>query len=120
MNITGRPIYAKGQKPTPVPAIRKASRDQSCTLRIPGVCSGDAAQTVGAHLRMFGAAGMAQKPHDLFIVDACMNCHAAQEDRSRWADLALGYDDILRALIETQTRRLDAGLIRLGKGKDTA
>ena len=34
-----------------------------------------------------------------------------------WADLALGYDDILRALIETQTRRLNAGLITLGKAK---
>jgi len=114
MNLTDRPIYAKGQKPTPVKAIRKASRDQSCTLRIPGVCSGDTAQTVGAHLRMFGAAGMGQKPHDLHIVDACAHCHAALDDRSRWPELALGYDDILRALMETQTRRLDAGIIRLG------
>ena len=114
MNLTNRPIHQKGQRPAVVPAYRKASRDQSCTLRIPGVCSGDTAQTVGAHLRMFGAAGMAQKPHDLFIVDACAACHAALDNRSRWAELALGYDDILRALIETQTRRLIAGLIRLG------
>ena len=114
MNLTDRPIYQKGQRPAVVPAIRKASRDQSCTLRIPGVCSGDTAQTVGAHLRMFGAAGMGQKPHDLHIVDACAHCHAALDDRSRWAELALGYDDILRALMETQTRRLNAGLIRLG------
>ena len=113
--VPQRPIYQKGQKPALVKAIRKASRDQSCTLRIPGVCSGDTAQTVGAHLRMFGAAGMGQKPHDLFILDACAHCHAALDDRSRWAELALGYDDILRALMETQTRRLNAGLIRLGK-----
>ena len=117
MNLTDRPIYQKGQRPAVVPAIRKASRDQSCTLRIPGICSGNTAQTVGAHLRVFNVAGMGQKPADLFIVDACHNCHAAQEDRSKWADLALGYDDILRALIETQTRRLNAGLITLGKAK---
>ena len=43
--IPQRPMFQKGQKPAPVPAIRKASRGQSCTLRIPGVCSGDTAQT---------------------------------------------------------------------------
>ena len=117
MNLTDRPIYQKGQRPTPVPAIRKASRDQSCTLRIPGICNGDPSTVVGAHLRMFAAAGMAQKPHDLHIVDACAACHSALDNRARWADLALGYDDILRALIETQTRRLNAGLITLGKAK---
>jgi hypothetical protein len=114
MNLTGRPIFTKGQRPAVVKALRNAARDQSCTLRIPGVCSGDNTQTVGAHLRMFGAAGMAQKPDDLHMVDACHNCHSALDNRARWADLALGYDDILRALIETQRRRRAAGLIRLG------
>ena len=117
MNLTDRPIYQKGQRPAVVPAIRKASRDQSCTLRIPGACSCDNAQTVGAHLRLFNAAGMGQKPHDLHIVDACTNCHAILDDRSRWAEFGLGGFDILRALIETQTRRLNAGLITLGKAK---
>jgi hypothetical protein len=114
MNLTGRPIFTKGQRPAVVKALRNAARDQSCTLRIPGVCSGDNAQTVGAHLRIFNIAGMGQKPDDLFLIDCCHDCHAAQENRARWADLALGYDDILRALIETQRRRRAAGLIRLG------
>lgn len=114
MSITGRAPYQKGQRPAVVPAYRNAARDQSCTLRIPGICSGDNAQTVGAHLRMFGSAGMGQKPDDLHMVDACAVCHAALDNRARWADLALGYDDILRALIETQRRRRAAGLIRLG------
>jgi hypothetical protein len=116
MNLTGRPVYQKGQRSVVVPALRAASRDQSCTLRIPGVCHGNTATTVGAHLRLFAAAGMGQKPADLFMVDACAACHAALDSRARWAELALGYDDILRALMETQTRRVDAGLIRLGKG----
>ena len=114
MSLTGRPIYQKGQRAAAVKPYRAAARDQSCTLRIPGVCSGDNAQTVGAHLRMFGAAGMAQKPDDLHMVDACAGCHSALDNRARWSDLALGYDDILRALIETQRRRRAAGLIRLG------
>ena len=114
MNLTGRPIFQKGQRPASVPAYRAAARDQSCTLRIPGICSGDNAQTVGAHLRMFNAAGMGQKPDDLHMVDACAACHSALDNRALWAELALGYDDILRALIETQRRRRAAGLIRLG------
>ena len=114
MNLTNRPIHQKGQRPSVVPAYRNAARGQPCTLRIPGICSGNPEQTVGAHLRMFGAAGVGQKPDDLHMVDACAACHSALDDRSRWADLALGYDDILRALIETQRRRRAAGLIRLG------
>ena len=31
--------------------------------------------------------------------------------RDKWAECGLGYDDILRALMESQTRRLSAGLI---------
>jgi len=117
MNLTDRPIYAKGQRPIVSKPLRNASRGATCTLRIPGICNGDPSTVVGAHLRMFAAAGMAQKPHDLHMIDACSACHSALDNRARWAELALGYDDILRALIETQTRRLNAGLITLGKAK---
>ena len=112
--VPQRAIYQKGQRPAVVPTYRAAARNQPCTLRIPGVCSGDTAQTVGAHLRIFNIAGMGQKPDDLHMVDACTACHSALDNRARWAELALGYDDILRALIETQRRRRAAGLIRLG------
>lgn len=111
MKLCDRPIYQKGQRPIVSKPLRNASRGAACTLRIPGICNCDPATVVGAHLRLFGAAGMAQKPHDLHLVDACSACHAALDDRSRWAEMALGYDDILRALIETQTRRIEAGLI---------
>ena len=111
MNLTDRPIYAKGQRPVVSKPLRNASRGAACTLRIPGVCNNNPATVVGAHLRLFGTAGAAQKPHDLFLVDACHACHAAQEDRARWPELALGYDDLLRALMETQSRRIAAGLI---------
>lgn len=110
---TGRPIYQKGQKPGRSKTIRNASMGKSCTLGIPGVCNHDPSTVVGAHLRIFAAAGMGQKPDDLFIVDACANCHAAEEDRSRWAEIGLGWEDVLRALILTQQRRRSEGLIRL-------
>jgi hypothetical protein len=113
MNLTHRPIYQKGQKPAKVKAIRNAARDMDCTLRIPGVCRHDPAYTVGCHLRLFGFAGMGDKPDDLFIIDACDKCHAAQENRSKWAEVALGFEDILLALMVTQRNRRAAGLITL-------
>jgi len=112
-NLCNRPIYAKGQKPAKVPALRNASRDMACKLAIPGVCRFDDAHTVGAHLRLFGIAGGAQKPDDIFIIDACDRCHAVQEHRSKWADAQLGFEDVLRALMQSQLHRRASGLILL-------
>lgn len=92
-------------------ATRRASAGQDCTLRIEGVCREDPAYTVGAHLRMFKLAGMAQKPDDLFLVDACDQCHDALDRRSSGPRVSA--EDILLALIRTQQRRRAAGLIVL-------
>jgi len=113
MNLTGQAIYQKGQKPARVPAIRNDAHNRECTLSIPGICSSDEARTVGCHMRLFNFAGSAQKPDDIFILDACDRCHAALDDRSRWADLAVGWDDILRAFMATLRNRRAAGLIKL-------
>ena len=113
MNLTGRAIFQKGQKPVKASPLRRAARNRTCTFRIPGVCNGDPETTVGAHLRMFCIAGAAMKPDDLFMVDACSDCHAHQERYGVSAESLLGYEDVLRALIETQSNRRAAGLIRL-------
>lgn len=112
-HLTGRPIYQKGRKPAKVKAVRDDARNTNCTLHIPGVCRQDPAYTVGCHLRFFGLAGMAQKPDDIFIVDACDRCHAVLDSRDKWADAALGWDDILAALMRTLRNRRAAGLIKL-------
>lgn len=114
MNLTGRTPYAKGQKPQKVKAIRDDARDRSCTLAIPGVCCGDPSRTVGNHIRLFNIAGGAQKPDDIFILDACDRCHAVFDSRDKWASAALGYDDLLRAFMHTLRNRRAAGLIKLG------
>ena len=76
-------------------AARKNARGQQCSLRLP-CCRWDTDTTVLAHLRMFGAAGMAEKPDDWFAVFACQHCHDALDGRS---DSGLwGYEDIVRAL----------------------
>lgn len=113
MSLTGRPIYQKGQRPGVSKVIRNASAGQTCTLQIPGVCNQNPETVVGCHLRMMGVAGMAQKPDDVFLVDACSDCHALLDNRAAWDDAPIGYDDILRAFIITLKRRRASGLILL-------
>lgn len=113
MNLTQRPIYQKGQKPAKVKAVRDDARNRNCTLHIPGVCRQDPSYTVGNHVRLFGIAGAAQKPDDIFILDACDRCHATFDSRDKWAEAALGYDDVMRAFMLTLRNRRAAGLIKL-------
>lgn len=83
--------------------MRMAARGENCTLRLTGVCNHDPATTVLAHIRMFGWAGMAQKPPDFLGVFACSCCHDALDRRNNGE--AWGFDDLLRALGETLIRQ---------------
>lgn len=114
MNLTGRPIYQKGQTQARKLAnrpkatkLRQAAKGQPCTLRL-GCCNNDPQTTVLAHIRMFGWAGTAQKPPDYLAVFACASCHDALDRRSgeEW-----GFDDVLRALGETLQRQAELGNI---------
>lgn len=116
MNLTGRPVYAKGQIQSNK-AIRDDARGRECSLKIPGVCCHDAARTVGCHMRFFGFGGMGIKPDDIFILDACDQCHAVFDSRDRWAEAQLGWDDVLRAFMVTLAARREAGLIHIGRKK---
>jgi len=115
-NLCNRPIYQKGQRPQRVKAIRDDARGRACTLQIPGTCCHDDARTVGCHMRLFGFGGMSQKPDDVFILDACDQCHAVFDSRDKWADAAIGWDDVLRAFMQTLSNRRACGLIRIGDG----
>lgn len=56
--------------------LRKIARDKPCMVRIPGVCNGDSATTVLAHLRMAGITGTGLKAPDLLGAWACSDCHS--------------------------------------------
>lgn len=112
-NLCGRPIYQKGLKPAKSMPIRNASAQAECTLRIPGICTFDPSRSSGCHARFFNFAGAAQKVDDLFLIDGCDACHSILDQRSKWADAALGWDDVLRALMLSQQRRRASGLIVL-------
>lgn len=114
MNITGRPIYQKGQKPQKVKALRDASKGADCALAIPGVCRHDPAYVVGCHVSIPGfAAGMAQKNDDLFLIDGCDRCHAVFDSRDKFAESPIDWLDVLRAMMRSQSRRMAAGLINV-------
>ena len=85
--------------------MRQAARGERCTLRL-GCCNHNPETTVLAHIRMFGWAGMAEKPKDYLAVFACSACHDALDRRrsEEW-----GFDDILRALGETLMRQEEIG-----------
>ncbi|MGR1580704.1 nuclease domain-containing protein [Thalassobius sp. S69A] len=113
-----RPIYRKGQRPEKSVPIRQAARGRDCSLQIPGICTHDPERTVGCHLRLFGFGGMGVKPDDLFVIDACDQCHAVLDSRDKWASAPIGYEDILRALMVTQARSRADGLILLKGEKE--
>ena len=108
MNLTGQPIHQKGQKPVKSKPMRNAARDQDCNLRLDG-CRNDRATVVLCHLRMFGAAGMSQKPHDAIAVFGCAHCHAIL-DRADTSG-TWGHADVLRALIHTLGSQIASGNI---------
>ena len=106
MNLTQRPIYPRAMRNVVSAHARNAAKGQPCTLRLE-CCNDDPATTVLAHIRLFGWAGMAQKPPDFLGVFACSACHDALDGR---ADAGLwGFEDVLRALGETLIRQHAAG-----------
>lgn len=70
-------------------------------MRLPGVCNGDSATVVLAHLRMGHTGGMGQKPPDVCGVDCCSACHDVIDGRSKHDE-----PELYRYLLEALLRRL--------------
>lgn len=112
MSFNRTPLGPKERRVVSKP-LRQSAAMQPCTLRLPGVCNGRLDTTVLAHIRGWGNAGIGQKPHDIHGVYACFSCHNAIDRRDRMTAGEVGFEDILRALIETQSRMIAAGLIHV-------
>lgn len=93
-------------KPCKSKALRDFARGQECTLRLPG-CNRNQETTVLCHIRQKGFNGVGQKPLDFFGYHGCSECHRLEAEA--------GYDDLLRAMMETQTRLYNAGLLVIEK-----
>lgn len=105
-NLAGLPPLGLKSTNLVSTALRHAARGERCTLRL-WCCNHDPETTVLAHIRMFGWAGMAQKPPDFLAVFACSACHDALDRRHNGE--AWGFDDLLRALGETLIRQNQLG-----------
>lgn len=112
-NLARLPPLGQKTKPCVSTSLRRSARMQPCALRIPGVCNGRLDTTVLCHLRLFNNAGIGQKPHDLHAVYGCAACHRVLDSRGWMTSGEIGFEDILRALMETQSRMLAAGLIQV-------
>lgn len=85
--------------------IRQSARGKVCTLRLDG-CLPSTETVVLAHLRGPWCLSVGAKPNDTFSAYACHACHAKEE-----AGIGCTDADRLRALYESQSMMIDAGLI---------
>lgn len=104
-------------KPTKIVSkkLRDSARGESCSLRIPGICNGNRETTVLAHLNS-NRKGTGNKSPDIFAVYACSSCHDWLDGRviqGLGHRSAGGYSAKLRALMETQIKLHEKGLIKI-------
>lgn len=90
------------------------SRGQECTLRIPGVCTGDTSTVVPAHIRD-GNKGTGNKASDISVANACHACHMVLDGQVMRSGMPLDPESwlfyALRGLQETLEQRFEAGLL---------
>jgi hypothetical protein len=94
------------------PKLQRAAKDQDCMVRIVGVCNGDSATTVLAHLPD-PSHGMALKAHDILGVWACSACHDQIDRRATAMEFSQNRDWYLRmALQRTLVALVEQGVIQ--------
>lgn len=82
--------------------LRDYAEGKECQVRIPGVCCGDPATTVLAHLRMAGITGGGQKAPDLLGAHACAKCHDEVDRRTRTVEREFAWTCFLEGMARTQ------------------
>ena len=85
--------------------LRKLARDKPCMVRLPGICCGDPATTVLAHVRLPGLSGMGIKAWDGHGAWCCHTCHAYADTHHDDATKVAFYEGVLRT---------QAALLKLG------
>lgn len=87
-----------------VSKLRQSAQGKPCQVRLPGICSHDPEQTVLAHIRRGGVAGVGCRPNDLIAVRACYPCHSEIDRRTR----LMSMDELDGYILEAMCRTLDA------------
>ena len=104
-------MFSYKSQPVRSKKLRDSAKGEACTLRLPGVCSGDTATTVLAHLP-FGGRGTGLKASYDHAVYACDACHSVLDGRvkARVSREEI-YECCIRGLAETHERMRQMGLI---------
>lgn len=91
--------------------LRDSARGKNCTLRLIGTCNGNNETTVLCHVGR--RRGMGIKSSDSMSIYACSSCHDALDGRTKYDEILNTniYEDVLRALEETQEQFIDEGLM---------
>lgn len=94
--------------------LRKYARGRECQVRIPGICTRQADETVLAHFPL--DAGMALKSHDLLGAHACNACHDVVDFRRRVRTFDRSQIRTMHAIGVMRTQRLliEEGVIDVG------
>lgn len=96
--------------------LTKASRNQTCTIRLPGICSHDPEKTVPCHVSgiRFGH-GVGQKVPDILVADGCSECHSVVDGRVKVKHLTKEQIRLAfyEGVLETILRRVAAGLVKV-------
>ena len=82
--------------------LRTLAKGRECQIRLPGICNGDRATTVLAHIRI--NAGIGRKPHDLIGSWACSACHDVVDGRRQ---TMFGRDELRLSHLEGMARTID-------------
>jgi len=93
--------------------VRQAACGRDCTLRTPGICNHNPETTVLCHINIPPFGGMATKSPDWMALFACSDCHAVLDNRARWAEAQLGWDDVVRAWGETLSQLIEDEIVRV-------
>lgn len=84
--------------------LRKTAKGRACQVRIPGVCNGDPATVVLAHVRMAGLTGYGQKAPDVLGAHCCSACHDVVDGRVRTVNWTR--DDVLLMFMQGVMRTI--------------
>ena len=102
-------LKSKASKPS---KIRLSAKGEQCLVRVPGVCNGDPATVVLAHLN---GGGVGTKNPDWQGAYACSSCHEFLD--GGYANIGIWREqrDLLhlQGVIRTQQRLIDKGFIQI-------
>jgi hypothetical protein len=92
--------------------LRKHAKGRECQVRYPGICNGDPATTVLAHVRMPGITGIGQKSPDILGSWCCSACHDEADRRTRKLPVGEAQIGFYQGVLRTLYQLVKQGVIK--------